>query len=471
MKRWARRFLLISMMLFILPCAEAKGPLTLSLQEAIFLAVRSNPNVQVSKLNFEAQKFNLYVEKWQFAPHYSFQASAIAGNGTNNQNSLTVQPGISLLTPIGTQLTFTSNNQIGQQSNLGLSLQVMQPLMRGFGRAIVETALNNAKDSEVIARLNVEGTLRNTVSAVINAYLDVVSASRTIKIDEDAVKRAEQSVEQTKLFIQAGHKAGNELITVQANVAMAKTQLENDKNALQQAQYALLTAIGVDPNTEVKFTSLNVPVLISKYHLPLLSRVKQLTLDNDIQYQTDQITLHGSTKRSVLIAEDNSRWQLNLTATANVGNNGQGGVLNVFNPEYRNESVGLSLQIPINDQLSKQAVMNAKIALKEAELGLMQEKWNKETSAINGWNLVNSADHALRYANDAEELQEKTYQVSYQKYLHGLIDSLALQSAQLQLIQTQQTLLSAQISYIKALVNLDLLTGNTLRTWDILVRV
>ncbi len=470
MTRWARSFLFISMSLLILPCAEAKGPLTLSLHEAIFLAVHSNPNVQVSKLNFEAQKFNSYVQQWQFAPHYALQASVNAGNGPNS-NSISLQPGVSLLTPIGTQLSLTSNNQAGQQSNIGLSFQVMQPLMRGFGKAIVETALNNAKDSEVIARLNVEGTLRSTVSAVINAYLDVVSAARTISIDQDAVTRAEKSVEQTKLFIQAGHKAGNELVTVQANVAMAKSQLENDKNALAQAQYALLTAIGVDPNTDVKFTSLDVPALISKYHLPLLPRVKKMVLDNDVQYQVDQITLHGSTTRSLLVAEDNSRWQLNLTANASVGNNGRGGFNNVFNSRNQNENVGLTLQIPINDQFIKQAVMNAKIALQEAELGLKQEKWNKETGAINGWNLVSSAERALSYAKDAEKLQEKTYQVSYQKYLHGLIDSLELQSAQLQLIQAQQTLLGAQISYIKSLVNLDLLTGNTLKTWDILVRV
>ncbi len=47
---------------------------------------------------------------------------------------------------------------------LGLSLQIMQPLMRGFGKAVVEASLNNAKDSEVISRLNIEGTLRTTVT-------------------------------------------------------------------------------------------------------------------------------------------------------------------------------------------------------------------------------------------------------------------------------------------------------------------
>jgi outer membrane protein TolC len=115
--------------------------------------------------------------------------------------------------------------------------------------------------------------------------------------------------------------------------------------------------------------------------------------------------------------------------------------------------------------------MNAKIALKQAELALKQEKWAKETNAINGWNAVVSAKLSLQYAREAESFQEKTYRVSYQKYLHGLIDSLELQTAQLQLIQSQQVRLNAEIGYLKALANLDFLVGKTLMTWNVKVRL
>ena len=135
------------------------------------------------------------------------------------------------------------------------------------------------------------------------------------------------------------------------------------------------------------------------------------------------------------------------------------------------QSISLDLQIPIDDKAAKQAVMGAKIALKEAEIALKQEKWDKETSAINGWNEVSSAKEALRFAEEAEKLQKKTYEIGYQKYLYGLIDSLELQSAQTQLILAQQTLLNARIVYLRSLVNLDLLIGNTLNTWGIEIRL
>jgi outer membrane protein TolC len=352
----------------------------------------------------------------------------------------------------------------------------MQPLMRGFGSAVVESALYNAKDSEQIAKLTIEGTLRATVTAVINAYLDVVTAERAIIIDKDALERAQKSVEQTRLYIKAGHKAGNEIVTVEANVASTKSQLENDRNNLLQARYGLLAAIGIDPSTEVEIKSLDVDTLINKYQLPTVSDVKKMALKNDIQYQVDDITLHGSTARSVLVAKDNLRWQLNLHANAAVGSaktdtlNGNTPFGNTLTSTNQSENIAITLQVPIDDQLSKQALVNAKIALQEAELNFQQEKWAKETGAINGYNQVVSAKGAQGFAITAENLQQKTYTVSYQKYLHGLIDSLELQSAQMQLIQSQQALLTARIMYLKALVGLDLLTGNTLKTWDVKVK-
>ncbi|VVC76942.1 hypothetical protein AQUSIP_22690 [Aquicella siphonis] len=461
--------------------SKNKGMPQLSLDDAILLAVRSNPNVQSSRLSYVAQKFSLWVQEWQFYPHYSFQASAafsnnrISGQSSSGSHNYDVQPAVSLVTPIGTTLTLSASNPDINHYNPGISLQIMQPLIRGFGKAVVEASLNDARDSTVISRLNIEGVLRSTVTDVINAYLGVVSAEQTVVIDEDAVKRAEKSVEQTRLFIKAGHKAGNELVTVEANVASAKTQLENDKNSLAQARYALLTAIGLDPNADIRFSSLDVQSLIRKYHLPALAEAKKLTLENDIQYQTEEITLHGQKSRNLMVAEDNTRWKLDFTANVATGS-GSGGGLNaginsVFNGANQAQSVGLTLQIPIDDQQSKQAVVNAKIALKQAELALLQDKWNKETGAINSWNTVVSAERALRFAVDAQTLQEKTYQVSYQKYLHGLIDSLELQSAQLSLIQAQQASLNARINYLRALVNLDLIIGNTLRTWKINVRL
>jgi len=453
----------------------------LSLNDAILLAVRENPNVQKAQLGHVLQKFALEVQQWEFQPHFAFKATrttsknySVTSNGYVTANESGFEPSASLLTPIGTKMTVASTNDVKNHYNPAVSLQIMQPLMRGFGRPIVEAALNNAIDSEKISRLGVEGQLRSTITAVIGAYLDVISAQNTLDIDQQALHRAENSVRQTQLFIKAGHKAGVELVTVQADVASVQTRIESDKNNLDQARYALLATIGLDPNTAVTFSSVNVPMLIKKYHIPTLEESKQMILENDIQYQTDQITLKGSVKRSVLIAEDNTRWQLNLSANTSTGGGTGGGpnagINSLVNGVNQTNSATLGLTIPIDDRPAKVALASAKIALREAEIALQQEKWGKETSVINGWHTIYSALRAEHFAENAEMLQEKTYHISFQKYSFGLIDSLELQSAQQQFSNSQQTLLDARINYLKSLINLDLLIGTTLKTWDVRVQ-
>src|SRR5262249_16023497 len=152
-------------------------------------------------------------------------------------------------------------------------------------------------------------------------------------------------------------------------------QLENDRYNLIQARYALLAAIGVDPNADIRFTSLDIESLINKYHLPTMNDTKNETLENDIQYETDQITLHGEATRNLLVAEDNTRWSLDFTANVATGNGTTGGqnagVASLFNGSNQQQNVGLTLNVPIDDQNSKQEVLNAKISLKQAELALM----------------------------------------------------------------------------------------------------
>jgi outer membrane protein TolC len=472
---------ILSLLVTGLSLAEVTSSRTLSLNETIQLAIRENPNVQTSQLNHVMQKFSLEVAQWQFHPHFTLDAEkdttqtySVNSNGMVTENKTGVNAGISWLSPIGSQVELKSANNIGGNYNPGLSISIEQPLMRGFGRPIVEAALYNARDSERISRLSVEESLQSTVTAVINAYLDVVSAENTLEVDQQALQRARQTVTQTQLFIKAGHKAGVELVTVQADEASAEARIENDKNALDQARYALLTDIGIDPNTAVTFSTINLLTLTKKYHVPNLNEAKELILANDIQYQIDQITLNGVTKRNIQSAEDNTRWQLNLTANAATGNGAGGGenagINSLVNGINRTDSVMLNLSIPIDDKPAKVALANAKIGEREAILALQQEKWGKETNVINGWNSIYSAKKSLQFAENAERLQQQSYHIGFQKYTYGLMDSIELQTAQQQLVSSQQALIMARISYLKALVNMDKLIGSTLKTWNVQVK-
>ena len=455
---------------------ESKS-INLSLPEAIYLSLVHNPNIKNAKLNSELQKLSLRVQQWQFAPHYNLQATYNTARQTSNfqpfisSSQYNVQPGISLLTSIGTQVNLAMNNPITGHYNPSLSLQITQPLIKGFGKPIVQAALNNAIDNQVIAELNIKYVIQNTINNVINAYLDYFNVLQNFKINAEAVNRSKKSLVDTKLYIKAGHKAGNELITAKAELANAETNLENIKSQIVQAKYNLLLTIGINPNANINFQSLNIDKLIRKYSFPTLKEAIAGALASDIQFQTDKILLHGADQRSLLIARDSARWQLNFTANGSTGGSAGGGPNagwnSIFNGVNQMQSVGLSLIVPIDDKAAELSIANAKVALQQAELAFEQEAWNKKINATNAWNNVRNNKSILKLAANAEKLQVETYQLNYEKYLHGLIDGLELQTAQAQLRNSQQTLLNSRVAYLKSLATLDLIMGNPLRTWNI----
>jgi outer membrane protein len=453
----------------------------LSLQDAIFLSLRENPNVLQTELNQVLQKYAVLLSEWHFKPQYTLSAKttsirnySVTEQGFVSENSSGMSAGVSLLTPYGTEATFSPSIDQSDHFHPGVTLAVVQPLLRGFGRPIVEAELLNARDNEKISHLNMQNTLRLTVTTVINAYLDVLAAQKNLEVDRQALQRAQISLGQTKAFIKSGRKAGVELVAVDADAARARTNIENDKNALKQARFSLLLAIGVDPNATFTFENIDVTKLIAKYKIPPLDVAKQLVLENDIQYQTDQITLEGATQRALLQAEDAKRWKLDINASASSGNGVGGGenagLRSLVNGINQTSMISLNLTVPIDDRAAKIGYENAKIALKQSGIAIREERYAKEINAITGWNNIFSAQRALQFAEDAAKLQKETYQISFQKYGVGLTDSLQLQNSQQQLIFAEQALNAARINYLKALVNYDLMLGHTLLTWQIPLR-
>ncbi|MDA8561773.1 TolC family protein [Gammaproteobacteria bacterium] len=473
------KFFIFNFLLFFTLCCHAsiEKLYSLSLEDAISLAVRENPNVKQARLNHLSEKYSLELARWQFKPHYSFTATRmtqsnyeITNNGYVTQSTTGVNGVMSWLSPIGTKATISPNLNRTNHFQPGLTFEISQPLIKGFGKAIVEASLRNALDSEKISCLNVEGSLRSTVTRVVNAYLDVIASEKILELDRQSLKRSEISVNQTKMFIRSGRKASVELVAVKADVENAKLRIENDKNNLDQARFSLLSVIGINPNSKVKFITKDISSLIEKYKIPSLLDTKKLILENDIQYQSDQITFEGSRRRSIIEAKDQMRWELNLRGSVYAGNNssvnGSNNEINSFiNNLNQTNQVAVDLKIPINDLQLKTSLANAKIGLKQAAIALQQERWTKETMAINLWNGINSSKRSLVFARNAQILQKKSYDISIKKYSHGLIDSLQLQSSQQQLFLSSQALNSAKINYLKALVIMDEVIGGTLKTW------
>src|SRR3989344_1470399 len=132
------------------PAQQAvSGSMVLTLQDAVLLALRTNPNIESYELQRVLDKFALDLAHDAFAPHFTLAANY--GLATGVPPTYSLNPSVQMQTPIGTTINFAYPNSLsggGQQT-----LTLTQPLLQGAGE-VNAVPLKNAMDSELVNRLN-----------------------------------------------------------------------------------------------------------------------------------------------------------------------------------------------------------------------------------------------------------------------------------------------------------------------------
>lgn len=482
---WLTSIIAISMTLCSgMLLAQSGKMITLTLKDAVFLALRNNPTIESSELARITQKYDVVVAQWAFEPQYTLTSSlsytsSQSSNVGSNTSSFNLQPGASLETKYGTKFSISSTNPItNQEYNPSIMFKVEQPLIRGFGRAIVEATLNNALDTEKQNKLELKSTIISTVNTIMTDYFNLISAKENLKVSQASLKSYEQTVANDQIKIKVGSIAKNDIYQDEAHVAAAKATIQSDLNTINQNRNKLLYDIGLSPEAniaipdKIDFDGLAARLKGGK-NLPPLKLCKQLAIANNTDFQTTGIGLR-ILRRELLVAKDNTRWQLDLTASETMGGgSGSGpdsGFPSLTNHRNHAESIGAELTVPIDDVNEKQALINARVSLDQAQVAYANARRQLEIDITNNRNAIIIDKHQLDEAIQAWKLQEQTVHFGRLKHDAGRISSFELLILQQDLTSVQQSVISSMITYLTDLANFDQALGITLDLWNIKIR-
>jgi len=439
--------------------------------------------LQSAELDRVVQKYAVVVAKNEFEPQFSLTGSlsrtiSQSDNSTTGTTSYSITPEASIKTGIGTEFTFTSNNPVvDNQYNPALILKITQPLIRGFGQAVVEASLNNALDSEAINKLNLKNTVITTINQVITNYFAVVQAQKTLVTDRLSLKRYEDTVANDQAMITAGRMARGDIVQAQAQVETQKVSIENDINNIKQAHLTLLDSLGIDiyanvqlPKT-IDFRSI-ASTLIGKKMLTL-NEFNAFALKNNINYQTTGISLK-QLARDVVVAKDNQRWKLDLTASQTAGGGTGGGknsgLESLVNGRNHATEAELDLSIPIDDVAAKQQEIQTTIALQQANINYKELKKQLEINITNAYNTIQSTRQQVVLAERALALQQRTVEIARIKRNAGRLSTFELLNDQRDLTTADQTVTNSLITYINSLTVMNQILGTTLDRFGIWIK-
>lgn len=354
-----------------------------------------------------------------------------------------------LVTRLGTDIVLGLTPLEGGQL---FQFRVSQPLLRGFGAAINEAPVNQARLGEISNQLALRQTVIDTLTTAIVGYNDLVNAQAQVEIQTQALARRQRQLEIVQALVQAGRRAPIDLFDPERSLADAEGSLVNAQNQLDQANNTLLNLIGTDRNLRFVVSLDAVRELYAIAAEEVLAYQPEALVAVALAQRTDyrQAQLQQQQQAlDLLIAQDELRWQLNAVADGTLGDSSVGvlGLVatRVFgdpDPETNRVASEIALQQQDNTlaQLQNEIRNDAIARLAEARSNLQQ---------------VEAAERATLNARrqvDADQAR-------------GGRDLFEAISQEESLVTAQTNELAARIAFLNSVARLEQTVGITLERW------
>ncbi|AFY80597.1 TolC family protein [Oscillatoria acuminata] len=445
----------------------------LTLVEVVGLAVQNNREIKNAYLARIAERANLAVALDKFQPTFTPEISVglnqnEVGSATRNAADITAGSRVRMRIPSGGEINAAWNmGGITQSSNQaeiidenrvnqGLSLNVIQPLLRGFGRDVNTASIKIAQFNENLNLLRLNSTLINIITDAIFGYRELLQAQESVKIAENSLRIAQDIFEINRALVEAGRQPRINLVQNERNIASRQVQLLGAQNNFQQVRLSLLTILDVEdfpiiPGEEivVEDSQLNEEEL------------KQLALQNSASYLNAELAVEIA-ELNLMLAEDDNRWDMNLTAS-------YGSNLQSRTDDTNDVRLGIGLSRDFGDRSFESRIEQERVNLLQSQNTRDDQRDNL---LIQVGDQVRNARLLLEQVNLARqerEFAEQNLENERELLRLGRGEIRNVISAQEEVVSANNSELNAQIAYLNALTRLEQTVGITLETWQITV--
>ena len=457
-------------------CAQTNGvpaAREMSLPDCIQQALAHNLDVQIQRVNPQISLFNLDSAYAGYDPVFNFSGlhrynntgaefqsgQRIAGS---QYNSDTYSSGFSGGTPWGmtydlrgsasstagnnpwTNGTFLPIQNSSGQAGLGLT----QPLLKNFWIDGTRLTIRLNKNRLQYSEQGVRGQIISSITAVENAYYELIFAQDNVKVQQEALDLAQTQLDQDRQRVQIGSLAPLDVQQDEAQVAKNQATVISALSALGTAdrvlknlitdEYSKWYAADIRPSTAL-LAPLQLFDLQDSWNQGMTQRPDLLQARLNVELQGIQLKY---LKNQVFPA---------LDLIGSYGFNGAGGqfgdTFNQMNEANRAfYTYGAQLSMPLSNvgprnqlKAGKGSLKQLLLQLKQLEQSIMVEIDNAVGVARSDYEGVQATRQARVYAEAALDAEQKKYTVG--------------KSTTFTVLQLQNNLTAARLQEIRALVD------------------
>jgi outer membrane protein len=498
--------------------ADATRPtVTLTLDEAIKLALDRNLDIAVQRLNPQTFDFSLaglhafyrptltstVVQQAATNPSTQTIAGAPAGLGiettTTNWNGGVAQNlrwgggGVAVTINNNRQSTTSQNATFNPTYQPNWAATFTQPLLRNFKVDTTRQQLVVTQLNQDISEIQLQAAIINTISNVRNAYWDYVFALQSVDVARRSVELAEQLVKDNQTRVEVGTMAPIDVVQAQSQAATQRQNLATAQGTRRTAELTLKRLIvggTQDPNWSVNLQPTDQPDF----------RAEPIDIEAAVRRALDARTDLAQAKKNLQVNDATLRYLRNQTLpqadiTARVGLTGLGGTQftdctgqgvnrqcngtlpggysdalgSLFNNRYPTWNVALNVSYPIGTSASDAAVARARVQTSQVEAQLRQIELQIATDVTNAAVLVQNNVERVEAAQAAREFAERQLDAEQSKFEVGMSTNYFVVQAQRDLATAQNNELQAVLAYRRSQVELERLQQTTLASSGVTV--
>ena len=470
------------------PNISGKGPLEITVRDAILITLENNRSLVVEQFNPAIQQTFEDQEQAVFDPvtgaeisagREELQRQARTGSGNESSEVDIYLGGISLeqFFPTGTFVEVDATNRTTESSlyedpfsSTRLGLSVTQPLLRGYGRDVNLVRLRQARLETDITRYELRGFSQSLLARVETAYWDYALAQRQVEIVQESLKVAKQQLSETEEMILIGTMAEAELAAVQAEVAAQQQGLINARSNLDSSRLQLLRLLNPpgknlwDRDIKLIYQPTIPDILLDKVtdHVAISLSMRPEINQAKLSVQQDDLEIIR-TKNGLLPVMD---LFISLGKTG-YADSFSGSVSDLTGDSYDVEG-GIRFEYPLKNRDAKARHRRAVLSRKQAEKALDNLSQLVELDVRDAYIEVNRAKKQIAASRATRKFQEEKHRIETEKFRVGRSTNFLVAQAQRDLLVAKISEVNAVVDYLKSLINLYRLDGSLLERRGIL---
>jgi outer membrane protein TolC len=373
------------------------------------------------------------------------------------------------------------------------TLTFTHPLLRGLGVAVNRANIDKARLATSQAEAVELQFAHTLVRDIVSAYWDVLFAKRDLENKRIAVDLARTQLQRTEAQVAAGRLPPVDAKAVEQSLATRESEVLLAENTLLDRSLTLRTLMGqgFDDREVLGVLPATDPVLVQPQAVDHVTEVEKAMRTNP---QIRQLQLALASRRIDEIVAANQRLpqldfrgsfsatgrSVDSTADPSSGQPAQKGSWgeafnNFFNDDIARDGLlaqysvnaGLDFTWAVQNRAAKGAHEQAASQIRRAEVNLEQIRQTVAAAVIRATSSLRTASKRIEVSEVSVELAQQNLDAEQARFDVGRSTNYDVMFRIDELSRARATALGAQIDYLKAMVQLQALTGELLPAYGL----